>query len=131
MGQEQTGLERMLRLPGVSNLVGRWIKVSNRGLSDIAERAAEPVRRRQAGVRLDAQEALYAIMSGKRVPDADMRRLAADPYARAYLERKAPEAITMRLSPVIREIMDAQSAEQQAAIVQEFQRQGLLTQPAQ
>jgi hypothetical protein len=36
-------IERFLRLPGVSNLVGRWIKVSNRGVFEADRKIADEV----------------------------------------------------------------------------------------
>lgn len=56
---DKTSLERFLDLPVISNALGRWVKVSNRGLADtLREKVSVPYRRDRARAVLDAQAAL-------------------------------------------------------------------------
>jgi hypothetical protein len=55
----ETGKEKFLQLPVISNALGRWLKISNRGRADTLRRkVSEPLRREQARSRLNAREAL-------------------------------------------------------------------------
>lgn len=58
-------LEKFLRAPGVSDTVGRWIKVSNRGTFDQDRAAAKPVAQREARIRLAVRAAVQKELAGQ------------------------------------------------------------------
>ena len=53
----KVGAEKFLSQPIISNLLGRWIKVSNRGMFDAVKPSREEVRRRRERDKLDVRDA--------------------------------------------------------------------------
>jgi hypothetical protein len=68
-------LEKFLRLPGVSNTLGRRLRVSNKGFSEGLREAAKPAERERAKVRTEAwRDALEYARTGTLPVEAAVRQ---------------------------------------------------------
>jgi hypothetical protein len=91
---EPERLEKFLKLPLVSNALGRWVKVSNRGVFDADRKAAESSLQADAQRREAVRVAVDATMAGKAFTESE-RMLLRDPAAADYylkLLKKAHES---------------------------------------
>ncbi len=119
---EKTGLEKFLNLPVISNALGRWVKVSNRGIYDKMIATAEPIREERASKRLDVQENVGKLLDDDLPPDKFFEMLT-DPYQKDYLDKKLPEVILSReLSPTVRSILGAGSKQEREHLAAEMMR---------
>jgi len=106
---DQSRLEKFLQLPVISNLPGRWIKTSNRGLYDAVDPLNKSIEKDRAQKRNNVKEAI------REHKDLDF----TDEYTREYYERRTkpgPESLE-------EEILDrSKSKEAKAAVRAELQR---------
>lgn len=123
--------EEILAAPGVNNLVGRWIKVSNRGLVDEDRRVTAPVEQYRAQVRLAVRNLVDRWAragalegQGQVAPAAVLtemsraeRTLLRDPYAMDYLLATLPNVLQARQSPLLARIGQANSKAAKLAIL--------------
>jgi len=59
-------IEKWIAIPGLSNILGRWIRVSDYGISQkIREEAIEPIRAEHAERKLKARDAITKMIQGK------------------------------------------------------------------
>lgn len=87
-------LEEFLRLPGVSGLVGRWLRVSNRGVYEKAENeVAAEIRQKRATARLVGQDIVARLRRGESMSDAQYQMLSVDPYLQAYVIPRANDVM--------------------------------------
>ena len=105
---EKTRMEKFLKLPIISNAVGRWFKISNRGYADtLRNQVALPLRKEQARAQEKAYRALV---------DRDFEKigeLMKDPRAAKYLRNNAakiyqregvtPEQAMLMFAPTVEE----------------------------
>lgn len=140
--------EKWLAAPGINNALGRWIKVSDRGLADQQRTIATEVNGGRAEVQLGVDEILRrmtgegsweyllaALQTGdpaslqRAVTAAQLtpaeRMLLRDPYALEYFTRKFPELVLSKANPNVRMWFNAQSNQERAELL----RRGLI-QPA-
>ena len=137
--------EKFLAMPGVNNALGRWLKVSDRGLADQQRTIAGATQQARAEVQLGVDEILrrltgegswenllQALQTGDQAAMARAmgaaqltkaeRLLMRDPYALEYFSRKFPELVMSKASPDARMWFNATSNEERAQLL----RQGLL-----
>jgi hypothetical protein len=79
-GETPTSLEKFLQTPIVGNLLGRWVRVSNRGLSELTDRDVAKVRQREAELRLVGEEMIGRQMRGEAWSPAQEQLFAEEPY---------------------------------------------------
>jgi hypothetical protein len=89
--KNDTPLEKSLKAPGVSNLVGRFLRVSNRGILDADRKVIEPGEQQRARVRLAVDEIKAKLLRREELGQSEHLLLSVDPYARDYLLRTLPE----------------------------------------
>ena len=89
--KNDTPLEKSLKAPGVSNLVGRFLRVSNRGILDADRKVIEPGEQQRARVRLAVDEIKAKLLRRQELGQSEHLLLSVDPYARDYLLRTLPE----------------------------------------
>lgn len=88
-GQTPTDLEKFLRSPVVGNMLGRWIRVSSRGLDEETDRDVAQVRQREAELRLVADEIIAREMKGEPWSDSQTKLYMEEPYlAQRVLDRQ-------------------------------------------
>lgn len=118
----ETEVQKFLGLPVVNNALGRWVKVSNKGLADGDRRVTEGIEQERAQIRLAMQEVVRKLTEGESLVESE-RVLLREPYAVEYLKRLLPEVMQGRSSQLLRRLNDAQSKASKAAILtNEIQR---------
>lgn len=114
--------EKLLDLPIVSNLVGRWIRVSDRGFQEQMQQAAEDVERDRARARLVGKEIIRKLLVQEDL-DADEKQLLFDnEYVQDYVYRRLPEVSAQQSSPILRALERAKSREGQDAMLEALQQ---------
>jgi hypothetical protein len=111
----QTETEKFLNLPIVNNFLGRWVKVSNRGLDDEDRHLTAPIQQQRAQTRLAVQGITRKLIDGEGLTTPE-KRILWDPYAIEYLRRTLPEVVTARSSPLLRRIQGKTPAEKAAIL---------------
>ncbi len=68
-------IEKWIAIPGLSNILGRWIKVSDYGISEkIRKEVIEPIRAEDAEKTLKARDAIRKMIQGKAEEVTDAER---------------------------------------------------------
>lgn len=119
-------LEKGLDVPVVNNVVGRWIRVSDRGLSQkIQKEAVEPAQKERAREVLDLRDALGKIVEGEALSDKEMAAVARDlSKADPYLHDAAKRMMANRYGGAwVRALMQAQSVQEKIKILELMQKQ--------
>ena len=114
-------VQEFLQMPIVNNALGRWVKVSSRGLDDADRKRAEPLREQRAATQLAVREIAEKILSSTAeqpvmLTEAE-KKVLADSYARDYLMRVLPEAAQSRANPLFRRLNKAQSTEEKLQVL--------------
>jgi hypothetical protein len=117
-GEEEAATERFLNLPFVSNLLGRWVRVSNRGLDDAYRGATESVAQREAALRLIGEEMISRTLKGEPWASEQTSLLSESPYLAQYLVDAMPRLAMQADSPFLRQMQQAQTQAQKLAIVE-------------
>jgi hypothetical protein len=112
----QEEVEKFLRLPIVNNALGRWVKVSNRGIDDADRQLTAPIQKERAEIRLGVREVMRKLLDNEALTESE-RALMREPYALEYLLRTLPEIAAGRELPLMRRLNRAGSAEEKAAII--------------
>jgi hypothetical protein len=112
-------MEKFLNLPIVSNSIGRWIKISDRGLYDSVKGPIEDARAQGAAGRLEVQKALAE-------PDATrgaalQGAVKKYPAAAPYLMNQASKGGGY-MPPDVRALMNAQSTAEKVAIEEAMEK---------
>ena len=109
-------VEKFLRLPVISNVLGRWIKVSNAGLRDAATSLEQPILQEQAQMRGAVLKMIVKLERDEKLTDAE-RVILNDPYALGYLMEKLPKALRSKASPLLRLLDNAKTKKGKQAIL--------------
>jgi hypothetical protein len=117
-GEKLTTTEEFLNLPFVSNLLGRWVRVSNRGLDDMYRGATEPVQREQAALRLVGEEMIGRTLRGDDWTPEQTSLISESPYLANYLVQAMPRVTMQADSPFLRQLQQAQSQAEKLAIIE-------------
>jgi hypothetical protein len=116
---DPTLAEQILRQPVISNTLGRWVKVSNKGVYEKYRLPAKAVEKAEAQRREDARDMIERVMAGEGLTVADQVRIKTDPYFSNYAADKLKEIQAIRAAgPEARAIMDAGSKLQEAVTLQ-------------
>ena len=75
-----TAPEKILRAPVISQLVGRWFKISNAGYRERLEKSSKPVAEREAEVRLETDAAAVQFKKTGQIDSDIAARLAQGKY---------------------------------------------------
>lgn len=113
------GLEKFLASPGVSNLVGRWVKVSNRGYFEALENeVSKPTEKARAELRLVGQEMIRKLGASEPWTDSEKRLLLERPYLTEYVVEKLPQVMARQTSPEAKILIGAKSKEERAKLLE-------------
>lgn len=111
-------LEEFLEYPFVSNILGRFVKVSDAGVRQDLQRAKERVRRENARKLLDAKESLAKLINGEPLNMEDVNRLLAKPDV---VDRNAMVALARKHGWVyLEQYLSARSNKEKAAVLDEI-----------
>jgi hypothetical protein len=126
----QEDIQKFLRLPVINNSLGRFVKVSDRGLADANRRDTEPLRRERAQIRLGMQEVMRKMFEGEPFTESE-KVLLRQPYAQQYLMETLSESALHRLSGAMDRVLDAKSLPEKAIILRnEINRKSIAPAPA-
>jgi len=109
--------EKFMGLPLVNNALGRWVKVSDRGIADADRTAYGPGTAAHAEMILGMQPVLDKLAKGEAVT-ASEKALLMRPEALEYLRRRLPEVMQAKSHPDLRRLNDAPNAEARAVVLQ-------------
>lgn len=98
--------EKVLAWPIISNLVGRWLRVSNAGIREKAERAMKPEEKRRARLLLDANQTVRELLEGNLSP-ASEDRMASKEYQDAVRDRLMEARREIGVDPISQELRKA------------------------
>jgi hypothetical protein len=115
-----TGMEEFLQLPIISNALGRWIKVSARGIEDMDRTLTQPELQQRAQTRLAVEEIERKIMAKEGFTDSE-KMLLREPYAMMYLTDTLAQHEAAQQSETFRRIK-GKSNEEKALILQSIQQ---------
>lgn len=66
--------EKILRAPVISQVLGRWLRISNAGWRERLEKASKPVAQQEAQIRMEVEQAVIGFKkTGQLHPDAQAR----------------------------------------------------------
>jgi hypothetical protein len=92
-----TSSEKFLRLPMVSTVLGRWIKVSNRGYYEKIERATKPIADQEAQTRVDVDNMIVRMRKGKDITAEEATRLAqGESLHRQFGDKPLPPEMSIK-----------------------------------
>jgi hypothetical protein len=118
---EPGALEKFLSYPGISNLLGRWLKVSNRGLVDDALKITEPVRKYRAEARVVGMAIVKKLVNGEELTADQKTLMLSEDYLAEYVYGKLSQVLTSQdLDPEMRQLMNSKSNEEKAALVDHY-----------
>ena len=121
-GETPTEAEEFLSLPVVSNVLGRWVRVSNAGLTEEANRATAPVQQHEAAMRLVGEEMARKRIAGEPWAPSEQKLIENDPYLAGYVPEKLGRVMKHATSPEMRAFEQATSPMQKAALLQQWEQ---------
>ncbi len=121
-GETPTDMERFLRLPVVGNLLGRWLRVSNRGWDEQAQSDTAVVRQREAELRLIGQEMVAREIRGEPWSPSQMELYSSEPYLALYMQNRQLAILQQATEPEIRAYQNAKSEGERVALLEAWDR---------
>lgn len=113
---EDTETEKFLNLPIVSNFIGRWIKVSNRGIADADRKLTEPLRQQRAQTQIAVRTIIDKVLGREALADSE-KQLLRDPYAQEYFRNTIVDVMKSRAHPLLRRLNKTESKAEKAVIL--------------
>lgn len=114
-----SNVEKFLKLPGISNLAGRFVKVSDQGIYDEVARTEGKITQQDASTRLDALEGLRQERTTGKTPAWVIERMGNDPYfTQYYTQKNADLGIQRVLTPQERAVIKPKSTRTRAEVIQ-------------
>ena len=111
----ESELEKVVKFPFTSNIVGRFIKVSDYGIKEDLQRARLEARKNNTRVLLDAKDAIVKLVNGEPLTENDITALAQKPD---IIERNLMVALARKHGLIyLDEFLRATTEEEKAAIV--------------
>ncbi len=109
-------IEQFLQAPVVSNLLGRWVKVSSRGIDDADRKLAEPVRQQRAQARVAVREMIRKFESKEPWAPEEHALINKDAYAAQYLSETLAKVLAQRESLLLRRWEKRESNAERGAV---------------
>jgi hypothetical protein len=116
-GDTPTGLESFMQLPGVGNLLGRWLRVSNAGLTEEANRATAPVIQHEAQMRLIGDVMGQKLLKGEPWSETETKLAQNEPYLVQHMASRMSKMMVNATSPELRALSNAKSAAEKMALL--------------
>lgn len=116
-GETPTSMEEFLRQPVISNIMGRWVRVSNAGLTEQDTKVTEPIDAHRAQLRLVADEILRKNSAGEMRTQSENDLLATEPYITTYLVEHFVAYMSAATGPEMKDFMRG-NVETRSALMQ-------------
>jgi hypothetical protein len=111
-------LEKFLKLPFVSNLLGRWVKVGNRGVFEADKRISDEVDAARSGTRVAVDKAIRRLHAGEALTDAE-KAVILDPYGMEYFTEQYMQSAISRESLLYQRLQRVPTTEAKGRILAE------------
>lgn len=115
---QPTDLEQFLQRPVVSNLLGRWVRVSNAGLAEQYRADALPVQKEEAFLRTVGDQMIARGNAGLPWTEEQTSLISESPYLAQYLVDASMKSAAGMSSPLVKALTQARSNAQKMAILQ-------------
>lgn len=116
-GEKPTDLEKFLQTPVVGNLLGRWVRVSNRGLAEQTDKDVAAVRQREAELRLVGEEMIGRQMRGEAWSPAQEQLFTEEPYLAQRIVNRQMDLMKQATAPEMRAWDQAKSQGERMALL--------------
>ena len=114
----KTELEKVINYPISSNIVGRFIKVSDQGIREDLRTTKRDIRQANTRELLDAKDALWKWMRGEALSEKDIEAILMKPD---IIDRNMMVGFARKYGNVyMEEYLSAQSNEEKAAVLDEM-----------
>ncbi len=117
-GETPTEMESFLKTPIVGNMIGRWLRVSNRGLTEEAERDVKAVRQREAELRLVGEEMVGRQMRGEPWSAAQETLYVEEPYLQQRVIDRQITIMSQATDPEMKAWQNAKSTGEKQALME-------------
>ena len=120
-------LERFLEAPVIGNTLGRWLKVSNKGIYDRVRPHVEDVQKLAERGHLDAKERLNDMLNdpSRKTLDALIKHVDENPQFGDYIDRVSDPMAGSRLGPEFRLLLNARTDAERLAIINTLEKYGI------
>lgn len=115
-GEKFTTMEEFLKAPVVSNLLGRWLRVSNRGLDELYRQSTEKDVREQASLRLVGEEMIARTLKGEPWAQEHLALVGTSEYLANYINDAGPRLAMQADSPYLRALTQAKTNAEKLSI---------------
>ena len=115
-GEKFTTMEEFLKAPVVSNLLGRWLRVSNRGLDELYRQSTEGDVREQASLRLVGEEMIARTLKGEPWAQEHLALVGTSEYLANYINDAGPRLAMQADSPYLRALTQAKTNAEKVSI---------------
>ena len=115
-GETTTKMEDFLRAPVVSNLLGRWLRVSNRGLDELYRKSTEGDVREQARLKLVGEEMISRTLKGEPWAKEHLALVGTSEYLANYINDAGPRLMMQADSPYLRALTQAKTNAEKLSI---------------
>ena len=115
-GEKFTTMEEFLKAPVVSNLLGRWLRVSNRGLDELYRQSTEGDVRDQARLQLVGEEMIARTLKGEPWAQEHLALVGTSEYLANYINDAGPRLAMQADSPYLRALTQAKTNAEKLSI---------------
>jgi hypothetical protein len=115
-GETTTKMEDFLKAPVVSNLLGRWLRVSNRGRDELFRQSTEGDVRDQASLRLIGEEMISRTLKGEPWAQEHLALVSTSEYLANYINDAGPRLAMQADSPYLRALTQAKTNAEKLSI---------------
>lgn len=115
-GDKPADLEKDLHRIGVSNSLGRWLKVSNAGITEQDQAVVQPVQQRRAQLQIVGDEMIRKITAQEQWTDSEKQLLSVEPYLAGYMLDRFKVYQSGASGPEVRDFMKANNEERAALL---------------
>ncbi|HUV76960.1 MAG TPA: ATP-binding protein [Desulfobacterales bacterium] len=121
----KTNLERIVGFPFASNIVGRFVKVSNTGLREELKELKSDIQSARQSELLDAKDAILKWVNGEQLSEKEITMITENPD---IIERNLLVSLSRRYGAIfLEEVLTAATTKEKGAIVKRWiERQRLL-----
>lgn len=117
---DPTELESILRAPVVSNLAGRWLRISNRGWFEEDDAVTSEIREERALLRLVGQEVIAKIQAGEPFSQKEKGLILNNPYLFEYITNSMMDRTLQENDFMWRRLQRMDSLAERAKLLEEW-----------
>lgn len=112
----KTRLEKTLSLPLASSILGRFLKISNKGLSDVARLSVDEVRAERAARKNSRDEFAKIYLDGSTLSKSELKSAISTPSEAAAFRKQIKDATISRKDPFYAPIILSSKSREESKI---------------